>query len=358
MSRKIPSRHSGVRCSTNRQRFVASADGRFPTPLVLRRAGSPLVEFLRSVTASTARPNFAMNLRANVLRNLAQGEQLRSIGNERNWLTCWRLHYGPKVASSENRRSRMPNQSSSVTFSRRISAGAAAQPLSVLRVRKRSVRAGSCMLGSCEPNLVVKARPEVPGTDAFERMFVESRRQFVAMAYSILRNTEDAEDAVQSAFVSGYLHLRDFQGRSALKTWLTRVVLNAALMIRRKRRTGQPVSAPERSTEEGEQWVHEIPSPEPDPETSCAKAEALGLIEELTAELTPTLREAFSMYYTEEMSVPQARLIAGVTTSTFKARLFRARRQVMRGAKRGLLLTPKKRMSDGFSLSAVSLPHG
>jgi hypothetical protein len=41
---------------------------------------------------------FHNELRANVLRNLAWGEQLRSIGNERSWLTCWRLHYGPKVA--------------------------------------------------------------------------------------------------------------------------------------------------------------------------------------------------------------------------------------------------------------------
>src|SRR5215469_15833261 len=46
MRRKMPSRHSGVRCSTNRQRFVASAAGRFPTLLVLRRRGSMLVEIL------------------------------------------------------------------------------------------------------------------------------------------------------------------------------------------------------------------------------------------------------------------------------------------------------------------------
>jgi RNA polymerase sigma-70 factor (ECF subfamily) len=185
-------------------------------------------------------------------------------------------------------------------------------------------------------------------------MFVTSRPKFVARAYSILRNIEDAEDAVQNAYISGYLHLRNFEGRSALKTWFTRVVLNAALMIRRKRRTVQLASAPEWPPEERRKWMDAIPSPEPDPETSCAKAEALGLIEELTAELRPTLRQAFSMYYREQLSVPQARLVAAVPTSTFKARLFRARRQVMSGAKRALVLRPQKRMSDGFSLSAVS----
>src|SRR5215469_12385955 len=118
----------------------------------------------------------------------------------------------------------MPNPSTRATFDRRATLGAAAQPL--------------------------PARPEVPGTEVFEQMFVASRKQFVAMAYSILRNTEDAEDAVQNAFLSGYLHLRNFQGRSALKTWFTRVVLNAALMIRRKRKLVQLVSSREWVAEE------------------------------------------------------------------------------------------------------------
>ena len=232
----------------------------------------------------------------------------------------------------------MPNPSSSATLSRRASAGAAAKPLPVLRVRKWSARSGSRKTVSCEPNHPVKTQLEIPTTETFHEMFVTSRPKFVATAYSILRNKEDA---VQNAFVSGHLHLRNFQGRSTLKTWFTRIVLNAALMIRRKRKpVHQHASETEWTSEEGGQWMDAIPSPKPDPETSCAKAEALGLIEELTAELRPTLRQAFSMYYREEMSVPQARFVAGVPTSTFKARLFRARRQVMSGAKRALVLRP------------------
>ena len=249
----------------------------------------------------------------------------------------------------------MPNPYSGATLNRRASAGAAAEPLPVLRVRKGSARSGSRKPVSYEPNYPVKTQLEIPTTETFHEMFVTSRPKFVATAYSVLRNIEDAEDAVQNAYISGYLHLRNFEGRSALKTWFTRVVLNAALIIRRKRKpVHQHASETEWTSEEGGQWIDAIPSPEPDPETSCAKAEALGLIEELTAELRPTLRQAFSMYYREEMSVPQARLVAGVSTSTFKARLFRARRQVMSGAKRALVLGPQKRMSDGFSLLAVS----
>ena len=91
----------------------------------------------------------------------------------------------------------MPNPSTIATLERRATLEAAAQPLPVFRARKRPARSRPCMLGSCEPNPIVKARPEVPGTEVFEQMFVASRKQFVAMAYSILRSTEDAEDAVQ-----------------------------------------------------------------------------------------------------------------------------------------------------------------
>src|SRR6516162_2397290 len=189
----------------------------------------------------------------------------------------------------------MPDPSSSVTFSRRASLGVAIKP--VFRGREASARSGVCKLRRCEPNHLVKTRGEAPGTEAFQEMFVASRQQFVAMAYSIVRNREDAEDAVQNAFISGYLHLRNFQGRSALKTWFTRVVLNAALMIRRKRKPVQLVSAPEWAQEEGSKWVDGIPSPEPDPEMCWAKTEARGLIEEVAARLKPRLRQAFSMYY-------------------------------------------------------------
>ena len=241
----------------------------------------------------------------------------------------------------------MPNASSSATLSRRDSAGAAAKPLPVLRVRKWSARSGSRKTVSCEPNHPVKTQLEIPTTETFHEMFVTSRPKFVATAYLILRNKEDA---VQNAFVSGHLHLRNFQGRSTLKTWFTRVVLNAALMIWRKRKSVELVSAPERAAENGSNWMNGIPSPEPDPETCWAKSEALALIEELTAELKPRLRAAFLMYYGNDVSVSEACVMAGVSVSTFKARLFRARRQVIRKAKRALVLRPQRQASDGFSL--------
>jgi RNA polymerase sigma-70 factor (ECF subfamily) len=184
-------------------------------------------------------------------------------------------------------------------------------------------------------------------------MFVAFRQQFVAMAYSVVQNTEDAEDAVQNAFISGYLHLSNFQGRSSLKTWFTRVVLNAALMIRRKRKPIRLGSAPECAAGKSSKWMDELPSPEPDPEMCWAKTEALGVIHEVSAQLKPRLREAFSMFYGNDMTVREARDVLGVSTAIFKARLFRARRQVISEAKRALVLRSETRVSVGSSLSVA-----
>ena|SRR5215471_4299923 len=246
----------------------------------------------------------------------------------------------------------MPNPSSSVTLSRCTNVGSDTRPQPTFRPRKRSARSGSCKPESHEPNHSIKARVEVLGTEAFEEMFVASRQQFVAIAYSILRNPEDAEDAVQNAFVSGYLHLCNFEGRSAVKTWFTRVVLNAALMIRRKRRPVQLVSAPEWAPDESSKWMDGIPSPEPDPEIIWAKTEVLALIEELTAQLKPRLREAFLMYYGNDMPVSQACAMAGVSVSTFKARLFRARHEVISKSRRALARPQMERGPDRFFLGS------
>ena len=57
----------------------------------------------------------------------------------------------------------------------------------------------------------------------------------------ITRNHEDAEDAVQDAFLRAFLHLQSFDGRSTFSTWLTRIGINSALMILRKRRNSREV---------------------------------------------------------------------------------------------------------------------
>jgi len=241
----------------------------------------------------------------------------------------------------EKWRSSVTYASGSASFVGRANPAAVSKPVPIFRTRKKSVPSTSCESASYEVRKRAESRAEVIGKEAFEEMFVASRPKFLAIARSILRTKEDAEDAVQSAFLSGYLHLRSFEGRSALKTWFTRIVVNSALMIQRKRKPFaiHPLSD---STDSHEfKWTENIPASEPDPEMAHAERESLQLIDGILRKMKPVLRQAFTMTYFDEMSGSEACAMLGVSVGTFKARLFRAKRQVFRQTKRALWLRCK-----------------
>jgi RNA polymerase sigma-70 factor, ECF subfamily len=242
----------------------------------------------------------------------------------------------------------MTYASRSASFVERTNAAAISKPLPVFRTRKRVVRSTACESPRYEAHNAAETRAEVIGTEAFEEMFVASRQKFVAAAHAILRNKEDAEDAVQNAFLSAYLHLGSFEGRSALRTWFTRVVLNAALMIRRKRKPCviQPLSENSNSCElDG---TENIPASDPDPEMVNAERETFECINGILGKMKPVLRQAFTMTYYDELSGPEASAVLGVSAGTFKARLFRARRQLLDQAQRALEIPIRKTTPSAF----------
>jgi RNA polymerase sigma-70 factor, ECF subfamily len=231
----------------------------------------------------------------------------------------------------------MTYASRSASLVGRTNAPAISKPLPVFKKRKRAVRSNSCESPACETHTVVETRAEFVQTEAFEEMFLASRTKFVATAHAILRNREDAEDAVQNAFLSGYIHLRSFEGRSAIRTWFTRIVLNAALMIQRKRRLSPIQPLPENGNSSEVDWTDNIPAPEPDPEMVHAKRETLERVNGILGKMNPALRQAFTMTYYDEFSRREASAMLGVSTGAFKARLFRAKRQVLDQTERALV---------------------
>jgi RNA polymerase sigma-70 factor (ECF subfamily) len=217
--------------------------------------------------------------------------------------------------------------SRSASFSGRTSAAEADKHRPIFRGQNRhGLRAGASACN--QPRRPVETRPVAHGMEAFQEMVLASRPKFLAVANTILRNREDAEDAVQDAFLSGYLHLPSFEGRSALTTWFTRIVLNAALMIRRKRKSAWMSSQPETSTPDARR-IERIRSSQPDPEMVYAEREAIQFINKALGKMSPALRQAFTMTYCNEMSGPEARTLLGVSTAAYKSRILRARRQLL-----------------------------
>jgi len=205
---------------------------------------------------------------------------------------------------------------------------AARNPLPAFRTLKREVRSTPSRTASDGARKPAETREEVLRKEALEEIFEASRKKFLAMAYSILRNREDAEDAVQEAFLSAYRHVRGFEGRSALKTWLTRIVLNAALMMKRKRKASAVRPRSENGASHDDGWTENIPDSQPDPEMIHAERETLQFIDEKLGKLKPLLRQAFTLAYFDELSGSEACARLGVSAGIYKARLFRAKRKV------------------------------
>src|ERR1700680_4387679 len=86
-----------------------------------------------------------------------------------------------------------------------------------------------------------------------------------------LGNVEDAEDAVQDALLSAHKHIGQFEGRSQLSTWLTRIVTNVALMKLRRHSRYETLSLDQDREEDGVALAHELIDAGPNPETICAQ---------------------------------------------------------------------------------------
>src|ERR1700757_1541434 len=163
---------------------------------------------------------------------------------------------------------------------------------------------------------------------AVEVLFRRYQRPLFQTALRVLGNTEDAEDALQDGLLSAYRNLNRFEGRSQFSTWLTRIVINAALMRRRSAKARPAISLDETPREE------ELPASErfaddgPNPEQVFASTEIREMISENLDELSPLLRTAFVLREVQGFSTGEAAKKLGVTENTLKARLWRARHQL------------------------------
>jgi RNA polymerase sigma-70 factor, ECF subfamily len=185
-------------------------------------------------------------------------------------------------------------------------------------------------------------RPEIDNEILLERMYLELRPRFLALTYSILRNREDAEDAVQEAFASAHRNFPGFEGRSALATWLTRIVVNAALMLLRKRKSSLLVAAPDDDIEEGTPWIERVRTSRPDPEALCAEAETLQMVDDLLHTASPLISDAFKLKLYDDVSAEAGAKHLGITANTFKSRVFRARKHLRARGKHSLIAPIRK----------------
>ncbi len=160
---------------------------------------------------------------------------------------------------------------------------------------------------------------------AFGRLFERHSKKILHSTLRITRNHEDAEDALQECFLSGLVHLNDFDGRSQLSTWLTRIAINAALMKLRRNRYSREVPMEFVDEEGKERPRFELIDASLNPEERYVERERAKLLSDALGGLRPRVREAIEICQLQECSVRETARKLGISTAAAKGRLFHAR---------------------------------
>jgi RNA polymerase sigma-70 factor, ECF subfamily len=166
-------------------------------------------------------------------------------------------------------------------------------------------------------------------SEAQSRLFTTHTPQLYRVAFNVLRNREDAEDAVQDGWCRAYLKLRMFEGRSSFSTWLTRIVINSALMIRRQSKSRFLISLDEISDDAGG-LQHYLTDGRRTPEEACEDEEINTLLARQIQQLPSPTRTAFLLRDVDEFSTSESMERLGVNQGALKSRVLRARRRIAR----------------------------
>jgi RNA polymerase sigma-70 factor (ECF subfamily) len=173
-------------------------------------------------------------------------------------------------------------------------------------------------------------------TRAFEELVTRHERRVFVVASRITNNREDAEDVAQESFYKAFLHLDDFQEKSRFSTWLTRIAMNEAFMLLRRRR-GIFEVLPENPDDGVKSASEAFVDQSPDPEESCWRRERMQLLDKAINRLGPKIRSTILLRDIEERSVEETAQILGASISAVKARVFQGRRKLRRTVNPGLL---------------------
>ena len=162
---------------------------------------------------------------------------------------------------------------------------------------------------------------------AFVELWTRQSKIAFNMAYRITGNQDDAEDAIQDAWMKAYTHLNTFDGRAKFSTWLTRIAINQALMkLRTRRRRELQRVYPD--TPEEIQFCAEVADDTPTPEQQYSQKELQRILASAMEELPLASREVLQLREVEERSTVEAARILGLSIPAVKSRMLRGRQKL------------------------------
>jgi RNA polymerase sigma-70 factor (ECF subfamily) len=174
--------------------------------------------------------------------------------------------------------------------------------------------------GPVEEALMVEMAKRGDG-EAFGQLWLRHSRRLCYAASRILRNHDDAEDVLQESFLKAYCHIHKFDDRSQFSTWITRIVINTALMSLRKRCRYVEVAINAGLPENDGHW--ELPDRSPDVESRYLMAECFYHLSAAIRALPPILRNVVEIRFARDGTLLEVAGATGMSLPAAKTRLFR-----------------------------------
>jgi len=159
---------------------------------------------------------------------------------------------------------------------------------------------------------------------AFEQLVERYQQRAFRLAWSIVRDTEDARDLSQEAFVRLFQSAGSFRGQARFSTWFYRLVVNACLDHRRKHRGWRRIFAREERGPEGVSVLDEQPAATIDPADVLGRDHALARVWEAAGRLSPQQRAVLVLHLQNELPMSEVAAVLGCAEATARVHLHRA----------------------------------
>jgi RNA polymerase sigma factor (sigma-70 family) len=162
-------------------------------------------------------------------------------------------------------------------------------------------------------------------SSAFVELSQRHSRRVMHKIYRITNNWQDAEDVFQDSLMRAFVHLHTFESRASFSTWLTRIAINTALMLLRKRK-GTPRPAFDSGaddTGQSEKW--EIRDHRDNPEQHYARQQRVTMLSGAMQRLRPGSRRVLELQQSGDLSNKEIAQSLGISEPAVKSRLLRAR---------------------------------
>jgi RNA polymerase sigma factor (sigma-70 family) len=187
---------------------------------------------------------------------------------------------------------------------------------------------------------------------AFGKLSERHEQQLLRVTQRITRNREDSQDAVQDALLRAFVHLRDFDGRSSFATWLTRIAINSALMMLRKKRTSLEIATARSDDLDMNGAGFQIADRAPNPERLYTQSEEEKILKKAIHSLRPNLREVVEVQQLQELSMQETAQAMRISVAAAKGRLFHAKVALRRSP--ALRLMHQSRCGSGFRVLSAA----